>query len=257
MDNAGGGDINSGERRRQLDTLGWIALGIAHDFNNVLTVISGLTELLSHEIPPSDEVTSLITGIRDQIVRATELTRDVMNCGRNESRSSEIISLSPWLERTIRLLRKALPHGVRLSFSHDEGEYFVKASSCELLRVITNLTINARDAIGAIGSVHFHLHRGFSDDGDIALLDITDSGCGIEDDFVEQIFEPFFTTKEASNGSGLGLYYSREIVRRIGGDIRVQSKPDLGSTFTILFPCLSAYSFQTDLEEPTLTAQGA
>ena len=234
------------ERAREQDRLaavGQLAAGIAHDFNNMLTVIMNTAELLDlqGDLPPA--VTEDLRQIVSQTQRAAQLVRQVLDFSRRNVVEQQRVELVAFLKEATRLLDRTLPEHIRLrtDFGIDAGH--VVADVAQLQEVITNLALNARDAMPGGGELRVRLSRVRVPDppppeacvgaGDWVVLEVADTGTGISGDDLPHIFEPFYTTKGPGEGTGLGLAQVYGIVKQHGGDIEVLSRPGVGTTIRI------------------------
>ena len=124
-----------------------------------------------------------------------------------------------------------VPQRIDLTFSIEDGAW-IPLSASDLLRILANLILNARDAIAEAGSIGVEVRRG----GGHVTISVTDNGCGMDEAARARLFEPFFTTKPIGRGTGLGLATAKILVERAGGEIEVVSEPGIGTRFTIRLP---------------------
>ncbi len=232
---------------RKMEAVGQLAGGVAHDFNNLLTAIQGYAQLLMAKLPA--EYVEM-PGLREIIMaseKAAVLTRQLLTFSRRDTAKAGPLDLNTVVADTMKLLSRMLGDriAVETEFSPDLATTFGDAQ--QISQVIMNLAINARDAMPDGGTlsicteqfpVRGPLAQRFSIPGieQAQVLEISDTGCGMDDETKERIFEPFFTTKEAGSGTGLGLSIVFSVVRRHGGFIDVTSRPGKGTTFSIFLP---------------------
>lgn len=224
----------------KLSALGAMAGGIAHDFNNILTIIMGNTELLLKEtIDPNTRkrLQTILTAATD----GAYIVRRIQNYTRlhqKDASSQAHSNVNTIIEDTIRLLepkwkaeyeKQGILFVMELRFSNNLPE--VAINPTDLREVLINLFLNAIDAMPKGG----HLTISTTLKGKNVVIEITDTGIGIPDELQKRIFDPFFTTK-GPRSSGLGLSVTYGIITQAGGDIRVQSKLGVGTTFTISLP---------------------
>ncbi len=235
------------ERDRQgekLATVGQLAAGIAHDFNNVLGTITAVTDL--YLIRPQSlpqEIQDDFETIRAQTKRASDLVKQILNFGRPEPVSSSELNLRFALGSIAELLGRTLPKTIDLSWDSGNDEVSVSFDDGAFEQVITNLILNAADAMPDGGTIQVRLSvrsglqlRKSADPGRFerwACVEIEDDGEGISPAHLGRIFEPFFTTKERSKGTGLGLAQVLRIVHGQGGEIEVESQIGRGTKFTL------------------------
>jgi signal transduction histidine kinase len=238
------------ERMQQQDRLaavGQLAAGIAHDFNNLLTVVGAVAEMLKMRPDLPDPVKEDLEYIVSQGEQAAQLVQQILDFSRKSVAQREPVDLVGFLREAVRLLDRALPETVRLVAAFGRENPVVEASPTQLQQVITNLAVNARDAMPEGGELRIGLSslrvaRGERPPlpemgpGDWVVWTVSDTGTGMPPEVMEHIFEPFFTTKDPGQGTGLGLAQVYGIVKQHGGEIGVESHPGEGTTFTIYLP---------------------
>jgi PAS domain S-box-containing protein len=232
----------------KMEALGELAGGVAHDFNNLLLAIRGYGELaLTHIRAGSGEPASDIEAMLGATNHAGELTKQLLAVGRRQVLNPEIVDLNGVVRESVSLLEQMIGEGFELVSSTPDAPIAVRADRGELVRVLTNLTLNARDAMPGGGVIR--IRTMLAEGGRPArsgLLTVTDEGTGIDAETAHRIFEPFFTTK-GDLGTGLGLATVYGIVAQSGGNITFDTTPGRGTTFTVSFPLDSA----SDLSAPT------
>ncbi len=229
---------------QKMEAIGNLAGGIAHDFNNLLMVIRGYNAILVKR--NTDE--SLADGLRQIDMatdRATELTRRLLAFSRQQVLRPETTDLNEIVRDTLKLLKRLIGTDVAIVTDLDPALQPVVIDRGQLGQVILNLAVNAREAMPDGGSLtinttNVELDASYSSEhvdvaaGAYALLQITDSGVGMDEQTRSRIFDPFFTTK--SQGTGLGLATVYGIVKQSGGHVFLYSEPGLGTTFKVYFP---------------------
>lgn len=231
------------EQARKLETVGRLAGGVAHDFNNQLVAILGNAELLRDRLGNDDESVQGLHDLEAAARHCAGLTEGLLAFARRSHTTPRAIDLETLLADLGRRLRPLLPESVRLSTHCDPGLPPVLADPVQIERVLTNLVMNARDAIRGAGEIRVEARtsaqigsglpeeaRGFVE------LQVCDDGAGIDPATREQMFDPFFTTKPHGQGTGLGLAVVYGIVTAHGGSIAVESLPTDGTTFRLLWP---------------------
>ena len=215
-----------------LSTIGMLAGGVAHEFNNVLAAIQGSVELLSMHAGGNPQARPYIDVIRRMADRASELTRQLLAYSRQGKYAPTSIPLARVLSETLPAIRTSLPPGVELSAECDDALPFVHVDIPQMKQVVMGLCLNAAEAMTGGGRLSV---RTYSEPGDgRVVLEVSDTGSGIDDKTMPRIFEPFFTTKDV--GRGMGLAAIRGIVDNHGGEIRVVSREGKGTTCTVLLP---------------------
>lgn len=240
------------ERTQQQDRLaavGQLAAGIGHDLNNILTPVLGFAQLIQMRGDIPEEVKGELERIAVQGDRAAMLVRQILDFSRRSVVQRSKLDLVPFLKEAMKLLERTLPETIRMITEIERGHYVVDANLTQLQQVLTNLAVNARDAMPNGGEFRVTLslldseqarEKGLSDSetGRWVAWRISDTGEGMASETLEHIFEPFFTTKAPGKGTGLGMAQVHGIVKQHGGDIVVESVPGKGSAFLIYLPCL-------------------
>jgi two-component system cell cycle sensor histidine kinase/response regulator CckA len=237
---------------QKMQTVGRLAGGIAHDFNNLLTAIIGFCDLLLQRHQVGDPSFADINQIRQNAARAANLTRQLLAFSRRQNLVPKVLNLTDLLADNSALLRRLLGEKIDYEFSFEREDGRIKADEGQITQVLTNLVVNARDAIrentpGQTGKVTVRtksvgpdevlaMGHSFMPPANYELIEVTDTGGGIPDDIKDQIFEPFFTTKAQGEGTGLGLSTVYGIVKQTGGFIFVDSDRGVGTTFRIYLP---------------------
>ena len=217
---------------QMFSTIGMLAGGVAHEFNNVLAAIQGSVELLSMHEGGNPQVRPYIDVIRRMADRAAELTRQLLAYSRQGKYAPTSIPLARVLSETLPAIRATLPPGVELSTECDDALPFVHVDIAQMKQVVMGLCLNAAEAMTGGGRLSV---RTYSEAGaGRVVLEVSDTGPGIDAGAMPRIFEPFFTTKGV--GRGMGLAAIRGIVDSHGGEIRVVSREGKGTTCTVLLP---------------------
>jgi signal transduction histidine kinase/putative methionine-R-sulfoxide reductase with GAF domain/ActR/RegA family two-component response regulator len=222
---------------QKMEAVGRLAGGVAHDFNNQLTAIIGYAELLGTDVPEGDPRQTDVKEIVKAARRAADLTRQLLAFSRKQVLRPSLVDLNALVEDMRALLRRLIGEDVRLETRYAAGPLNVVADPTQVQQVIMNLAVNSRDAMPGGGTLTIATGRlpGAGPDG-WCLLEVTDTGTGMDPETLGRLFEPFFTTKEVGKGTGLGLSTVYGIVRQSGGDISCRSAAGHGTTFTIRLP---------------------
>jgi len=215
---------------QKLESVGRLAGGVAHDFNNLLTAIGGYSEFLVAGFDDDDPRRADALEIVRASDRAALLTNQLLAFSRHQVLKAEILNLGDVVAGLERLLSGFLGDDVELSTSVSP-DCRVRADRGQVEQVITNLALNARDAMPTGGKVELAVS---CVDGQVELT-MRDTGVGMDAETITHVFEPFFTTK-AGKGTGLGLATVYGIVKQSGGGISVTSQPGEGSTFRVVLP---------------------
>jgi hypothetical protein len=233
---------------QKMEAVGHLAGGIAHDFNNLLTPILGYAEMIAARLPSGDPFEPKVAGISAAAHKAKDLTRQLLNFGRRQSSTAEVIDLNEVILSFNTILRRTIRESIRIDLVLDPEGAFIKADRSQMEQIILNMTVNAQDAFsGAQGRINIEtckvwmdgenarMHPGMAP-GSYVLLSFRDNGCGISTEVMNHIFEPFFTTKQTGHGTGLGLATVYGIVKQHDAHISVNSRVGEGTTFMMYFP---------------------
>ena len=235
---------------QKMEAVGQMAGGIAHDFNNLLQVISGYVELSEITLKPGDELTPAITEIGKAADRGKGLVTQLLAFSRRQVINPTDLDLNDLIEPLLVMMRGLIGEHIELDFiaSRELGTIYADRGLIE--QVLMNLCVNARDAMPEGGKLTIETENVLID-GDYArthtwatpgryvLLNVTDSGCGMDEVTLERVFEPFFTTKEVGKGTGLGLSTVFGIIKQHNGHINTYSEVDKGTIFKIYLPTVA------------------
>src|SRR5262249_18731013 len=232
---------------QKMEAIGQLAGGVAHDFNNLLMAIMGYSELVLMKLAENDGVRKEVEEIIRAVERGAGLTRQLLAFSRKQILQPRVLDLNRVLDNMKSMLQRLIGEDIELvfRFHHDLGQ--VKADPGQIEQVMMNLSINARDAMPAGGSLfiettNFRLEEQFAQQppGDYVQMTVSDTGHGMDEATLSRIFEPFFTTKERARGTGLGLSTVYGIVKQSGGYIWASSEKNQGTVFKIYFPRVDA-----------------
>lgn len=232
---------------QKMEAIGTLAGGVAHDFNNILTAVIGYGTFLQEELPED----SPLREYADQIIaasdRAVTLTRRLLAFSRKQLIDVRPANLNDLIRSLGNILARLIHEDIDLKLSLTEQETTILADPGLIDQLMINLCTNARDAMPEGGRLTIEtaiveLEGNVFQDGSVgkpgkyALLTVTDTGVGMDDNVRERIFDPFFTTKEVGKGTGLGLSMVYGIVKQHEGFLMLESAPGQGSTFRIYLP---------------------
>ncbi|HNC69269.1 MAG TPA: PEP-CTERM system histidine kinase PrsK, partial [Pseudomonadales bacterium] len=213
---------------QQFEAFNRLSAYVVHDLKNILAQQSLIVSNAGRHKHKPEFVDDVIDTVRNSVARMTRLMEQ-MRSGAREAAARQVnlhATLLVVVERCAR--REPVP-----VLAHSDPLLFVQADRERLATVFAHLVQNAQEATERTGKVTLGLHH----DGDWAVIEIEDSGCGMDAEFIrERLFKPFDSTKGLT-GMGIGAYESREFVRALGGEIHVRSQPGAGSTFRLLLPC--------------------
>jgi|GEM_PF-1855575 len=232
---------------RKMEAVGRLAGGIAHDFNNLLTAIIGYSEFLDARFPEDDPSKREIREIRKAANHAASLTHQLLAYSRKQILQPRVIGINSVISELDEMLRRLIGEDIEFVTKLDPALWKVKADPGQVSQVVMNLAINARDAMPGGGKLTLETENVFLDDedcrrrgvmesGPYAMLAVSDTGTGMDEETITRMFDPFFTTKKMGKGTGLGLSTVYGIVKQSRGYIWVYSEPGRGSTFKVYLP---------------------
>lgn len=211
---------------------------MAHDFNNLLSVIINAAAFAAERVH-DPEAASDISQIQEAARRAADLVRQLMLYTRQDG-EAETVQVDEVVASTVALMRRLLEEHLEVVCNLRCGEAAVEVSRSRLEQVLSNMLVNARDALPRGGRVELGTRveevspRGVA--GPWVVVTVRDDGVGMDEATLQRVFDPFFTTKPRGEGTGLGLSTAHAIVQSSGGDIRVESAPGRGTTFEVWLP---------------------
>jgi two-component system, cell cycle sensor histidine kinase and response regulator CckA len=221
---------------QKMEALGRMACAIGHDFNNLLTTIVGQTEMLRRPESSAEQVRERAGTVLDAAERAAALVRRLLNFGKGRDATVAEIDLAAVTGSLQSVLRGTVPKRIFLDLRLPERQVRVMGDTVSIEQVVMNLVVNARDSISDYGTITVTVQHGIDDDGTpLAVLKVSDTGCGMDQATLARAFDPFYTTK-GDRGTGLGLSTCFGNMRRMGGRINITSNPGQGTTCVCTFP---------------------
>ena len=237
------------QQAEKMEAIGRLAGGVAHDFNNLLTIISGYGQMLQDAVArslPAPKMQEYLEELLGAGQRAVQLTDQLLAFSRRKMIRLRRIDLHEHVNEVVRMLDPVIGEAIELRVEQPAQPCFIQADPGQLTQVILNLSINARDAMPNGGRLTVRtsvakelppsLASGGPGFGSFALLEVADTGAGMDEVMRSHIFEPFFTSKPKGKGTGLGLSTVYGIVKQTGGDVSVASEPGYGSVFRVFLP---------------------
>lgn len=219
---------------QKMDSLGAMAGAVAHDFNNLLTTILGFAGLLKRSRNMDSEERENLALIEDAARRAADLTGRLLSFSRGGLVRFGRVNLRTVIEDTLQLAEPSMHSGITLTRDLSAEAAFVEGDAGQIQQALTNIVLNARDAMPEGGSIRV----GLTVEGSVAAITIADTGPGMSEETRVRIFEPFYTTKPAGSGTGLGMAITYGIIQGHHGDIAVESALGRGTSFTITLPLI-------------------
>jgi two-component system cell cycle sensor histidine kinase/response regulator CckA len=232
-------------RTQRLEGIGLLAVGIAHDLNNVLSSIVMAVDLLKQTSTGDNQ--QLLDGISANTQRGADMIARVLSFARGQEGRKVDIQMRHLIREVEGIAKAAFPKNIKVHTATTPDLWKVAGDPSQLLQVLINLCINARDAMPEGGPISITARNVTAHDpamsvddapGQYVMIQVNDVGTGIPQAIIGQIFDPFFTTKEAGKGTGLGLSTSLTIVKGHGGFIRVSTTPGEGAQFQVYLPAL-------------------
>jgi len=231
---------------QKMEAVGRLAGGIAHDFNNILSGIKGFAAVMAQDLTPSGRLYEEAMQILGAAERAETLTRHLLAFSRRQVMEPTVIALGAFVSGLLPLLRRLIGEDIELETTAS-GPDHVMADATQLEQIILNLAVNARDAMPRGGRLHidvssFEMDEGTAEQsvdlvpGPYVVMEVSDTGVGMDRATMARVFEPFFTTKPRGKGTGLGLATAYGIVKQSGGHITVASELGKGTRFRISLP---------------------
>jgi PAS domain S-box-containing protein len=239
---------------QRLEAIGQLTGGVAHDFNNLLTIITGNLELLAGEIE-TPALQDFVKRAADAADMGASLTRRLLTFARRRRLTPEVIDVNALILDLTEILKRSLGETITLTTVLAGNLWPTRADPSELENAILNLSINARDAMSAGGSLLIETRNALGDAAGLrsgveyVLISVSDTGHGMADDVTERAFEPFFTTKESGRGTGLGLSTVYGFAEQSGGHAEIVSEIGRGTTVKLYLPRADGASVADTFDE--------
>jgi PAS domain S-box-containing protein len=231
---------------QRIEAIGQLTAGIAHDFNNLLTSILGNIELLGARLKYVDERSArLLSATLSAAERGANLTAQLLAFSRQQRMNPEPVDLNRVVAGMAALLHSTIGASIRIELAPAKGLWRTLADVAQLELVLLNLAINSRDAMpygGTITIATGNASLGLPERpeeppaGDYAMVSVSDTGGGIPAGILGKVFDPFFTTKEIGKGSGLGLSQVLGVAQQLGGGVRIETAPGVGTAVKVYLP---------------------
>ncbi|MBI3178348.1 MAG: PAS domain-containing protein, partial [Deltaproteobacteria bacterium] len=256
------------QQAQKMESLGQLAGGVAHDFNNLLSVILTYTGFVMDELPEDGSLRSDLSEVRDAAERAAGLTRQLLAFSRRQVIEPRNIDVNQAARALGKMLGRVIGENITLEIETAAARPVIRVDPIQLDQAITNLAVNARDAMPNGGKLTLRTadlrlgtdreggHRGVAA-GDYVTVTVSDTGTGIPAEILPLVFEPFFTTKAIDRGTGLGLPMVYGAMKQNGGHVAVSSDVGVGTSFTLYFPAAGAVPARSQTpERPSAVGHG-
>lgn len=232
----------------KLAEIGELASGVGHEINNPLAVAIGNIDMsileLSKDVPDYDKVNDRLTKVKKAHERISKIVTTLRIYSRKETDKLETVSVSNVVSSTIDLVKDLyFAEGINIEYLSNNEELHCLCNEGKLQQIVMNLLSNAKDSLD--GRSKKFIHISVEEDNKSIVLKIVDTGSGIPDSIKEQVLNPFFTTKKVGKGTGIGLSFVNEEVKKMNGELEISSKVDIGSTFKISLPKVSNDNFES------------
>jgi two-component system, cell cycle sensor histidine kinase and response regulator CckA len=238
------------ERLRQsekMEAIGQLAGGIAHDFNNILGGIIGFTDLSLNLVDKGSVLDKNLHKVLTAAERAKHLVKQILAFSRQGNPQKSITSLRPIIKEVLELLKSSIPSSVIIKSDFQKDTNPVMADSTQIHQALLNLATNAVQAMKRKGTLSIKLYRSFLQEvkqaesgsmkpGEYTVIEVSDTGCGMDAVTQSRAFEPFYTTKAVGEGTGMGLSVVLGVVQSHGGDILIESEVGRGTTIRVFLP---------------------
>ena len=237
---------------QKMEALGTLARGVAHDFNNVLSAILGYAEQAGAHVSPDSPARTHLHRLEMSVDRAKEVVQNILLFSRANQVPREVVNLSAVVTDALQLVRPIIKANVRLHERIDPEVGPILVNPGQITQILLNLCSNACQSMEDLGGdLYVSLSQtevsamrardvGVLTPGKYAVLEVVDTGIGMDEYTRARVYEPFFTTRGAGEGSGLGLSVVHGVVTQLGGSIQLESQPGRGTQFSILLPCQDA-----------------
>jgi len=230
---------------QKMEAIGQLTGGLAHDFNNLLTVIIGNLAALRDQRPDDAALADFVDPALQSARRGAQLIKRLLSFSRQQPLEPQAVAIGRLIDDLSRLIRRSLPETISIATRCDDPALFARVDPAQLESALLNFAVNARDAMPEGGKLEIAAsHVELAGDaaaydappGSYVCIDVSDTGCGMDENTLAHACEPFFTTKRLGLGSGLGLSMAGGFIRQSGGGMRIVSAPGAGTRVSIILP---------------------
>ena len=233
---------------QKLEAVGQLTGGVAHDLNNLLGIMVGNLELLELSVAQDEKLLMRISKVMKAVNSASDLTQKLLAVSRKKPLEVENINISELMTDVLDMLHRTIKNKINIHYQAAPKLPSISIDPNELTNALINLTVNARDAIPEGGDVFINVETVYLDEkytnsildtiepGNYLLIDVSDTGTGIDKSIIDKILEPFFTTKEKGKGTGLGLAMIYAFIKQSKGHMRIYSEEGRGTSVHMYLP---------------------
>lgn len=243
---------------QKMEAIGQLTGGLAHDFNNLLTVIIGNLAALRDQRPDDAALADFVDPALQSARRGAQLIKRLLSFSRQQPLEPQAVAIGRLIDDLSRLVRRSLPETISIATRCDDPGLFARVDPAQLESALLNFAVNARDAMpdgGKLEIVAAHVELAGdaaaydAPPGNYACIEVSDTGCGMDENTLAHACEPFFTTKRLGLGSGLGLSMACGFIRQSGGGMRIVSAPGAGTRISIILPATTPPATSTHIKD--------
>ena len=218
---------------QRMELMGLLAASAVHDLKNLLSIIIGYSEIVSETYNHTDEISHHNENIKKTANTAVQLVKQILNLAKPKQDENDDTNLTDLMNNIMEILKVTSTGEIKINWIPPSENIYAYMNPIRVQQLVMNLCLNAIDAMPEGGELRVTLSR--FKNNQISIT-ISDTGSGIEPELISKIFDPLFTTKVSGKGSGLGLFVVKQIVEEYHGEIQVDSTPEKGTTFLVIFP---------------------
>jgi signal transduction histidine kinase len=227
---------------QKMEAIGQLTGGVAHHFNNLLTVVLGNLQLARRRAAGGEDVERFLASAITGAQRGADLVKQLLTFSRQQVLETRVVDVADWMGASSRLLASALRGDIAVEVEVASPAWPIRVDPAQLDLALLNLAVNARDAMPGGGVLHISAANRRVDDerlglrGDYVVIEVADTGEGVDPEIVPRLFEPFFTTKALGPGAGLGLSQVQGFIHQSGGAVDLASVVGQGTTVCLYLP---------------------
>jgi eukaryotic-like serine/threonine-protein kinase len=247
------------QQAKKMEALGELAGGVAHDFNNMLTIVRGALEVLEAQDGLGSDVKAELDVINESVERAVHLTRQLLGFSRHQPASLQPVDVMAGIGELRPMLERIAGKRVDVVLKLEPVSH-IQIDRAAFDQALVNLTLNARDAMPDGGTLTISIRELSLDEessrtttmkpGSYVVVEVADTGIGMDAEVASRAFDPFFTTKRRTGGTGLGLSTVYAFTKNSGGYVNVASEVGSGTSFRLFFPRAAAAARSSVVVEP-------